>query len=60
MALNRIIAVSYVIDILYYTVIDDNWGIGKLICKYRDKLIAYTGVLCAGFYCFNLNDYQLS
>jgi hypothetical protein len=27
----------YVIDILYYTVVDDSWGIGKDICKYNDR-----------------------
>jgi hypothetical protein len=29
MALDRIVAVLYIIDILYYKVNDDSWGIGK-------------------------------
>lgn len=28
MALNRIVVMLYIIDILYYTIFNDNWGIG--------------------------------
>jgi hypothetical protein len=28
MTLNHIVAIMYIIDILYYTVIDEYWGIG--------------------------------
>ena len=29
MALNGIVQVLYVIDVLQYTIIEDSWGIGK-------------------------------
>lgn len=32
MALNRIAAVLYIADILYYTIVDGSWGIGKVYC----------------------------
>ena len=32
MALNRIVTILYVIDILYYTTLYDSWGIGRGIC----------------------------
>jgi hypothetical protein len=31
MVLNRIVIMLYMIDILYYTNIDEGWGIGLLI-----------------------------
>ena len=37
MALNEIVIMQYIIDILYYTVIDDNWGIGIGKSKNHDK-----------------------
>ena len=37
MAFSGIVAVLYMIDILYYTVIDDSWGIGETSSKYRDR-----------------------
>ena len=40
MALNEMYDVLYVIDILNYTVIDGNWGIGVLNCNNYDKQIA--------------------
>lgn len=33
MALNGIVVVLYVIDILYYTIIDDSWGVGREYAK---------------------------
>jgi hypothetical protein len=30
MALNEVFEMLYMVDILYYTVIDDDWGIGNL------------------------------
>jgi len=42
MALNRIVAALYVIDILCCTVNDDDWGIGKENCKYYDKQLTFS------------------
>jgi hypothetical protein len=43
MALNAIVVVLYVIDMLYDTVINDNWGIGELICKNGDSFELNSG-----------------
>jgi hypothetical protein len=40
-ALNRIVAKRYVIDILDYTIINNNWGIGVRNYKYLGKDINY-------------------
>jgi len=59
MVLNRIVITSYIVYILYYTIIDVNWGIGIVICKYCDKQLTSTR-LFIGFsflkYEFILND----
>jgi hypothetical protein len=34
MALNRIVTITYMVDILYYTGMDNSWGIGVVISKY--------------------------
>ena len=41
MALNRIMAMLYVIDILYYAIIDDSWGIGVVNCIYCGKQLTF-------------------
>jgi hypothetical protein len=38
MALNGIVTMLYIVDILYYTEVDDGRGIGNMICKIRHKL----------------------
>jgi hypothetical protein len=38
MALNRIVKMLYVIDILNYTMIDDSWGIGVANCNNYDNI----------------------
>ena len=37
MAFNRIEAMLYIIDILYYTIFYNYWGIGVESCKYLTK-----------------------
>ena len=37
MALNELVIVLYVVDILSYTIIDDNWGIGGPDCINYDS-----------------------
>jgi hypothetical protein len=37
MALERIVDVLYVIDILIYTIIDDSWGIGVVNSIAEDR-----------------------
>jgi hypothetical protein len=41
MALNGIVDKPYVVDILYCTVIDDSWGIGKSKSKKHDKQLTF-------------------
>ena len=41
MALNGIVLMLYVIDILYYKANDDSWGIGEVNSINHNKLIAY-------------------
>lgn len=48
MALNEVLLIMYVIDIQYYTIFDDDWGIGIRICKNYDKQFAET-LLLNGF-----------
>jgi hypothetical protein len=37
MALNEVFMILHIIDILYHTLIDANWGIGVVICIYTEK-----------------------
>jgi hypothetical protein len=37
MALNGIVLTLYVVDIQYYTIISETWGIGRGNCKNRDN-----------------------
>jgi hypothetical protein len=44
MALNCIVVMLYVIDILNYTVIDDNWGIGERTSKNSASLFTLMSI----------------
>lgn len=48
MVLNRIVITSYIVYILYYTIIDVNWGIGVVNCILRElaQLISMLWVVC--------------
>jgi hypothetical protein len=41
MALKEKFDILYVVDIMYYTIIDDSWGIGDGKSKNHDKLITF-------------------
>ena len=41
MALKEKFDILYVVDIMYYTIIDDSWGIGDGKSKNLDKLITF-------------------
>jgi hypothetical protein len=43
MTLNGIVTILYVFDIQIYTVIDNSWGIGELICKNGDSFELNSG-----------------
>jgi hypothetical protein len=43
MVVNSIVAMCYVIDNQYD---ENNWGIGKCICQYHDKVMYCTSELC--------------
>jgi hypothetical protein len=61
MALNEVFEILYILDILYYTVISDSWGIGIVICRYCGKLITHNNVLGGhgNFICYTVISFSI-